>query len=126
LRRTQNHTQIDWQIKELNEITFQEEIRNSDYPVLVDFWAAWCAPCRVMEPVLETLAETFEEKILFRKVNTDLYPSVMPRLNISGIPTISVFLDGEELRRVVGPMGKKQLSLVLNEVLESLPAGKAD
>lgn len=79
-----------------------------------------------MEPVMETLAEIYEEKILFRKVNTDLNPSVMPQLNISGIPTFIVFQDGEEVRRIVGAMGKKQLRQVLDEVLELLPAGKTD
>lgn len=110
---------MDWSAKELTHQTFREEIDSSPYPVFVDFWAAWCPPCRMMDPVIEELAEEFEGKILVRKLNTDLYRTVADKLNINGIPTYVVFRNGEEVWRNVGALSKKKLIQVFSNIHEN-------
>jgi thioredoxin 1 len=101
---------------ELNNKNFSREIENNNYPVFVDFWAAWCPPCRMMDPVIEELAEEFKEKVIIRKLNTDLYRNIADKLNISGIPTYIIFYKGKEVWRNVGAMGKRKLREVLDNV----------
>jgi len=100
---------IEWKAKELDNKNFFQEIEHPGYPVFVDFWAAWCPPCRMMDPVIEELAEEFKEKIMVRKLNTDLHRTVVNKLNISGIPTYIIFNKGKEVWRNVGAISKKKL-----------------
>jgi thioredoxin 1 len=108
---------MEWQAKELNNTNFFQEIEHPDYPVFVDFWAAWCPPCRMMDPVIEELAQEFKEKLVVRKLNTDLYRTIADKLNISGIPTYIIFSKGKEVWRNIGALSKKKLIEICDKVI---------
>ncbi len=106
---------MDWTAKELTGQQLALEIQREDVPVFVDFWAAWCPPCRMMEPAIEDLAEEFEERILVRKLNTDLYRKTSQQFNVSGVPTFVLFVKGEEVWRKTGALSKKKLKEILEK-----------
>ena len=86
----------------LTESNFKEEVLNSELPVLVDFWATWCGPCRMLAPTIAKIAEEQEGIIKVGKVDVDEEPGIAARFNIFSIPTIIVFKDGKEVARTVG------------------------
>jgi thioredoxin 1 len=88
----------------VDETTFDSEVLNSDKPVLVDFWAPWCGPCRLVSPVVESIGEAHGEKIGVAKLNTDENQGVAMRYSIFSIPTLILFKDGREAARLVGYM----------------------
>ena len=112
-----NMNSLNWGVKELKQSSFYEEINNCDYPILVEFWANWCPPCRMMEPLIESLADEYKEKCFIRKVNTDLSPSIAQDLNVSGVPCIIIFNKGNEIWRKVGAMSKKSIQNELDRIL---------
>jgi thioredoxin 1 len=97
--------------------TFNETVANSPIPVLVDFWAPWCGPCRMVAPVVEDLARSYEGRALMAKVNTDENVQVAGQLGIMGIPTLILFKDGREIDRVVGYAPQRVLEEKLNAAL---------
>ncbi len=94
---------------ELTDETFDEEVGASDLPLIVDFWAEWCGPCRMVAPVLEQIAKENEGKLRLAKLNVDDAPGVAQRFGIMSIPTLMVFQDGVAKKRIVGAKGKGQL-----------------
>jgi len=102
---------------ELTNETFDEEVGASELPLLVDVWAEWCGPCRMVAPVLEQIATENAGKIRLAKLNVDDAPAVAQRFNIMSIPTLMVFKDGEMKKRIVGAKGKGQLLEDLAEFL---------
>ncbi|HEV2761017.1 MAG TPA: thioredoxin [Acidimicrobiales bacterium] len=102
---------------ELTNETFDEEIGASELPLIVDFWAEWCGPCRMVAPVLEQIASENEGKVRLAKLNVDDAPAVAQRFNIMSIPTLMVFQDGVAKKRIVGAKGKGQLLEDLAEFL---------
>jgi len=86
----------------LTDDTFEELVVNSHLPVLVDFWAPWCGPCRMIAPIVEELAVKYAGRAVIAKVNTDEHQDMAGHLGIMGIPTLILFQDGEEVDRVVG------------------------
>jgi thioredoxin 1 len=96
-------------IVEVNDSTFEEEVVGSEQPVIVDFWAPWCGPCRVMDPLLDELAEAHGERVKFTKMNVDDNMETSARFQIHSIPTLMVFQGGEVRKRVVGAVPRKRL-----------------
>lgn len=96
-------------ITHLTEANFSEEVAGSDTPVLVDFWAEWCGPCKMIAPVLEEIAQEHAGKIRIAKVDVDSEQTLAMRFGIQGIPTMIVFSEGEPDLRITGAMGKPQL-----------------
>ncbi len=93
---------------ELNDKNFEEVVNNSEKPILVDFWAGWCGPCRVMGPIVEEVAEKYGDKMNFAKLNVDDYPQVAAKFGIMSIPTFLVFENGEVKNQLLGAMTKEE------------------
>ncbi len=93
----------------LTEATFDEVINGSAEPVVVDFWAEWCGPCKMVAPILDEIAEEQDGKVKIAKLNVDEVPAIAQRYGVMSIPTMLVFRDGEVDRRIVGAKGKAQL-----------------
>lgn len=108
---------MDEGILELNEMNFDEEVLRSPMPVLVDFWATWCMPCRMMAPVVADIAREWAGRVKVGKVNTDDAPSLAMRYGVHAIPTLIFFQDGKEVERVVGYVPKKSLEERLRRIL---------
>jgi thioredoxin 1 len=104
-------------IVNLSSATFDETVSGSQAPVVVDFWAEWCGPCKMIAPVLEELAGELGDKITIAKINVDDNPDVAMRFNVMSIPTLLVFDAGEVKKRVVGAKGKGALLQELDEFL---------
>jgi len=104
-------------VTDLTDVTFDEEVGAADLPLVVDFWAEWCGPCRMVAPVLAQIAKEQEGKLRFAKVNVDDAPSVARRYDIMSIPTLIVFKNGVAEKRIVGAKGKGQLVELLSEFL---------
>lgn len=94
---------------ELNSTTFQKHISRNDIPVLVDFWAPWCGPCKMMAPAFEQAASILEPKIRLAKVNTENEQNIGAKYNIRSIPTLALFKNGKEIARQPGAMGKDDI-----------------
>ncbi|MBU4562065.1 thioredoxin [bacterium] len=102
---------------EVNGNNFQQEVLESSIPVLVDFWASWCMPCRMLAPIIEKLAEENQGKLKVCKLNTDENQNIAAQYGIQGIPTLIVFKEGQEVSRTVGVMPKEKLQEKLNPIL---------
>ena len=96
-------------IETLTDATFDEHVKASDVPVLVDFWAEWCGPCKMISPVLEEIAEEQDGKIRIVKLNIDDNLDVTRRFDVMSIPTLILFKDGEPVSRLIGAKPKGQL-----------------
>jgi thioredoxin 1 len=101
----------------LTSSTFDETVTASDKPVVVDFWAEWCGPCKMVAPILGEIAHEQADKITVAKVNVDENPDLAMRFNVMSIPTLIVFDGGDVKRRLVGAKGKGQLLQELGEFL---------
>jgi thioredoxin 1 len=102
-------------VREITDNNFENEVLQSEKPVLVDFWAAWCAPCRMMNPTVEAVADEYKASASVVKLNVDENPSTSQRYGIKGIPTMILFKDGKEEERVVGAASKEALSRLMSK-----------
>ena len=100
-------------VKDLNEAGLDDELIQSKEPILVDFWAPWCGPCRAMAPAVDAAAEKLGSSAKVYKINVDENPDVSPRFNIKGIPTLIVFKDRQEAKRLVGLSSKEQIEALV-------------
>ncbi|MCM8783005.1 MAG: thioredoxin [Candidatus Omnitrophica bacterium] len=97
----------------LTEQNFKTEVLESDLPVLVDFWAPWCGPCRVIAPIVEEIAKEYKDKIKVGKLNVDDYPQVASYYGIMSIPTLLIFKDGKIIDSLLGVVSKQEIILRL-------------
>ena len=104
-------------VKELTDATFDETIHNSDEPVLVDFWAPWCGPCKMIAPIIQEIADEYADKAKICKLNTDDARDSAMEFGISAIPTIILFKDGQVQKKWVGLTSKKDLTEAIDELL---------
>ena len=102
---------------ELSDATFDEAVRNSDVPVLVDFWAPWCGPCKMLTPIIEQVADEFAGKAKVCKLNTDEAPDTAVEFGINAIPTLILFKGGQVPKKWVGLTSKKDISEAISQVL---------
>ena len=103
--------------QEVTDASFQNDVLESDLPVLVDFWAPWCGPCRMVAPVVDELSDEYDGKVAFYKLNTDENPGVATTYGIRSIPTLLVFKSGDVVGQIVGFRPKKDLAKRLDEAL---------
>ncbi len=102
---------------EFTDQNFDEEVLQSDKPVLVDFWAEWCGPCKALSPVIDELATEYAGKVKVGKLNTDASRDVSVRYSISAIPTVIIFQNGEIVERFVGLKSKQDIKSALDKVV---------
>jgi thioredoxin 1 len=101
----------------LNDKNFQDEIKGTQVPILVDFWAEWCAPCRMIAPMLDEIAEEYEGKVKIGKLNVDQNRSIAAQFGVMSIPTLIVFKGGEMVEQMIGAQPKENLLKVLQSVI---------
>ena len=97
----------------LNEKNFEEEVIKSEKPVLIDFWASWCGPCRMMSPVVDQIAEEMQDEVKVCKINIDEEENLAVKYNVMSIPTFIVFKNGKEAGRSVGVQDKEEIKAML-------------
>ena len=107
-------------MKELTKDNFEKEVLKSKLPVLVDFWAPWCGPCRLVGPVLDKISSEYTTKLAFSKLNVDEAQEIAAKFDVRGIPCMIFFKDGKEVDKIVGAFGETQLrgkiDLILSKV----------
>lgn len=110
---------MTFMISTLNDQNFDEEIKKATVPVVVDFWAAWCGPCRLMEPIIEEVSKEFEGKAIVGKLDVDANQQSAIKFQTMSIPTMIFFKNGVEVRRLIGYQDKSTLVKNINEVIAS-------
>ena len=110
-------------VKEVSDSSFEKDVLGSSKPVLVDFWAQWCTPCRMLAPTVEAVAQQFSETANVVKLNVDDNPSTAQRYGIKGIPTLILFREGKEVERVVGATSKESITRMIDKYVSVRAAG---
>lgn len=105
------------QILHLNDATFAESVENDGSPILVDFWAEWCMPCRALAPIIDDLSQEFTGKVRFAKVNVDDCKEIPSKFGIRGIPTMILFKGGKKVGELVGNQAKEKIRSLLNSAM---------
>lgn len=105
-------------VKEFNKGNFKIEVLESNVPVLIDLWAPWCAPCRIIGPIIEKLSEEYKDKLKVGKVNVDQEPDIAARYSVQGIPTLLLFKNGKVVEFIIGAVPKDYLKEKIDKVLK--------
>ena len=103
---------------DVNEENFEEIVVNADKPVLVDFWAEWCGPCKMLTPTIDTISEEYNDRSVVVKVNIDEAPAIATKYGIRSIPSLLFFNNGEVSEQRVGAVSKEELTSVLDKLIE--------
>ena len=103
------------QVKHITDSSFEQDVLKSTKPVLVDFWAEWCAPCRMIGPIIDQIASDFASSATVVKLNVDDNTATAQRYGIKGIPTLILFNEGKEVERVVGATGKDSITRIIEK-----------
>ena len=109
-------------VKEVSDDSFEADVLQAERPVLVDFWAEWCAPCRSLTPTIEAVAQTYDGRADVVKLNVDHNPATSQRYGIKGIPTLILFKNGKEEERVVGATSKEAISRMIDKHASGAPS----
>jgi thioredoxin 1 len=104
-------------VTEVNDVSFDQEVLRSDLPVLIDFWAPWCGPCKAISPVVEELANAYEGRLKVVKMNVDDNPQTPSRYGVRGIPNLILFKGGEVSDQIVGAVPKTQLIKAIDRTI---------
>ena len=104
-------------VTEFSQTNFEQEVLKAETPVLVDLWAAWCGPCRMIAPIVEELSDQYAGKVKMGKLNVDDHPQVAAQYGIMNIPTLLLFKSGKEVDRIVGVVPKEELTRRIENVL---------
>ena len=107
----------DGEIVEISDSTFDSEVIKSNTPVLVDFWAPWCGPCRILAPIIKEISDSYSGRIKVRKLNVDENQLVTMKYGIRSIPTLIVFKDGNAKEQIIGAVPKTEIERLINKVL---------
>jgi len=102
---------------DMSDNNFESDVLKSEVPVLIDFWAEWCGPCRMLSPIVDQLAEEYEGRLKFYKLNVDDNPEVPSKYGIVSIPTLLIFKNGEPVDKLVGAVPKNKVKSVIDEIL---------
>jgi len=100
---------------EITDSSFESDVLKADKPVLVDYWAEWCGPCKMLAPILDEIAAEYGDKLVVAKLNIDNNPNTPPKFGIRGIPTLMLFKEGDVAATKVGAMSKSQLAAFIDE-----------
>lgn len=106
-------------ILHITDQTFDEDVMQASVPVLIDYWAAWCGPCRMLSPIIEELEEEFRGKIHVGKINIDEQPTLAMVHKVMSIPTVSIYVHGKEVKRLIGLREKVELVEAIHEALQA-------
>ena len=109
-------------IVHISDASFADEVLNADGPVLIDYWAEWCGPCKMIAPILDELAEEYGDRLKIAKLNIDENPETPPKYGIRGIPTLMLFKDGAVEATKVGAVSKSQLAAFIDSNVETATA----
>ena len=104
-------------LPDVSDKTFPQDVLASGQPVLVDFWAPWCGPCKMLAPVVEKVAQSYSDRVKFMKLNTDVSPQLAGEYHVSGIPCLILFKGGQAVDRVVGFVPEKAIVAMLDKHL---------
>ena len=105
-------------VSEVSDVSFEQEVLRSDVPVLIDFWAPWCGPCKVISPLVEELATEYDGRLKVVKMNVDDNPQTPSRYGVRGIPNLIVFKSGDVAQQIVGAVPKLQLVKAIDSALQ--------
>jgi thioredoxin 1 len=117
VRRFHESTGVAMSIKHVSDGNFEQDVLKSDVPVLLDFWAEWCGPCRMIAPILEDIDRDYAGRVQVAKINVDENQAVPQRFGVRGIPTLMLFRNGASIATSVGALSKSQLTLFLDSHL---------